>query len=262
MSPTAPPALFLLGAAVGAFGTLIGAGGGFLLLPLLMVLSSNPPASLASVSLAVVALNALSGTIAYAWRKRIDYRLAAVLGAVSMPTAGVGALLTARLTRPTFDAMFGLLLLVLAAVLLLRPRARRSGRGPAVDGREAGHRASTSVMGLAATAVVGFLSGLIGIGGSPLQVVVLTHVLGVPAQSAMPTAQFMVLLSALAGLAVHAATGHFQADVASLAPLGLGALLGAQFGASLAERVSEGRLIRLLALALLTLGVRLLSAAL
>lgn len=159
--------------------------------------------------------------------------------------------------------MFGLVLLVLAAVLLLlRPRAGRSRRRPAADGGEAGPRVSTPVVGLAATAAVGFLSGLIGIGGSPLQVVVLTHVLGVPVQSAMPTAQFMVLLSALAGLAVHGATGHFQADFASLASLGLGALLGAQFGASLAERVSERRLIRLLALALLSLGVRLVSVAL
>jgi hypothetical protein len=51
--------LTLLGLAVGTFGTLIGAGGGFLLVPILLLMYPNDdPATITSVSLAVVFLNA------------------------------------------------------------------------------------------------------------------------------------------------------------------------------------------------------------
>ena len=67
--------LIALGIAVGAYGTLIGAGGGFVLMPVLLLLYPNQSADvLTSISLAVVFFNALSGSEAYALMKRIDYR--------------------------------------------------------------------------------------------------------------------------------------------------------------------------------------------
>jgi uncharacterized membrane protein YfcA len=82
-----------------------------------------------------------------------------------------------------------------------------------------------------------------------------------PVLAAMPTAQFMVLLSALGGAGFHLAAGHFDPDPIRLISLGGGALLGAQMGASLSERITSGGLIRLLALALLTVSLRLILKA-
>jgi hypothetical protein len=109
---------------------------------------------------------------------------------------------------------------------------------------------------------VAFLSGLLGIGGSPLQVVVLTQRLRIPVPTARPTAQFTVLLTAAAGLVTHVVTGHFDTDPLQLLLLGLGVTAGAPLGAALSDHVREAPLVRLLALALVTVSLRLPSAGL
>lgn len=83
-------------------------------------------------------------------------------------------------------------------------------------------------------------------------------VMHVPVRTAMPTSQFMVLLATVGGIATHLASGHFLLALAPLVLLGASALLGAQVGAALSERISGVGLVRLMALALMTAGIRLL----
>ena len=71
--------LIPMGFFTGAYGALIGAGGGFILVPALLILFPNEaPEIVTSISLAVVFFNALSGTIAYARSQRIDYKIGAI----------------------------------------------------------------------------------------------------------------------------------------------------------------------------------------
>jgi hypothetical protein len=253
-----PLLLFLLGGAVGAYGTLIGAGGGFVLMPVLLFLYPRETVpALTSLSLAVVALNAASGTAAYAHQRRIDYRLGLFVAAASVPGAMLGARISALFPRGLFEAVFGVVLLALAAIVVVRPPG---GGRQAPDMAEMlapavyGHMSA----GIALSGVVGGLAGVLGIGGAPPQVVVLTHLMQVPVWRAMPTVQFVVLLSAMAAVGVHAAGGHFRAGWAELLSLGGGALLGAQMGAKLSARLSGRTLVRLLALALVVVGAGLL----
>ncbi len=96
-----------VGLAVGTLGTLVGAGGGFLLGPvLLLAYPHDSPETIASISLAVVFLNALSGTFAYARMKRVDYRSGFLLSAATIPGAILGAVTTAFVPRRTFDLLF------------------------------------------------------------------------------------------------------------------------------------------------------------
>ena len=256
--------LFFIGTTIGGYGTLIGAGGGFLLVPVLLFLYPyEDTATVTSLSLAIVALNALSGTAAYARMRRIDYQMAAVLSLATVPATMLGAATSVHVPRYLFEPGFGAVLLALAAFLLWRPL---------------GHAAAVTVetertlppapapgrlgMGLPLSALVGFVAGLLGIGGSPLQVVVLTHVMHVSVHTAMPTSQFMVLLAATAGVATHVSTGHFHIGLAPLAFLGAGALVGAQAGALLSTRISSGGLVRLMAAAIMVVGLELLISPL
>ncbi|PYM20287.1 MAG: sulfite exporter TauE/SafE family protein, partial [Candidatus Rokuibacteriota bacterium] len=87
--------LVLLGGVIGAYGTLIGAGGGFLLVPLLLFMDPlSSPSAVTGISLSIVAANALSGSLAYARKRRIDYHVAIALGLASIPGTVIGALLT------------------------------------------------------------------------------------------------------------------------------------------------------------------------
>ena len=95
--------LVILGVAVGLVGTLIGAGGGFILVPILLLIHPREqPEIIACISLAVVFFNAASGSIAYARMKRIDYRGAIIFSLATMPGAILGAICTSSIPRRLF----------------------------------------------------------------------------------------------------------------------------------------------------------------
>lgn len=71
--------LFALGVGIGAFGTLIGVGGGFLMVPLQIILYGFEPRLVVGTSLVFVFFNTLSGSLAYLRQKRIDVKFGLVL---------------------------------------------------------------------------------------------------------------------------------------------------------------------------------------
>ncbi len=112
--------LIPLGFVVGALGTLIGAGGGFVLMPVLLLLYPlESPGTITSVSLAVVFCNALSGSWAYARMARIDYKSGLLFAAATVPGAIAGALSTNYLPRRAFNGVFGVLMIVAGPFLRL-----------------------------------------------------------------------------------------------------------------------------------------------
>src|SRR5438477_1937862 len=128
------PGLVLLGLAVGAYGTMIGAGGGFVLVPLLLLIyPGKPPEAITSISLAVVCANALSGTFAYVRQRRVDYLAANSFALATLPGAIGGALVTSLVPRRLFDGIFALLLIGVSLLLAVRPSTpvatRRSRSG-------------------------------------------------------------------------------------------------------------------------------------
>jgi uncharacterized protein len=83
----------LLGFVVGAFGTIVGSGSGFIFAPILLVLyPQEKPATLTAISLTAVFFSAASGSAAYAYQRRIDYRSGLAFAAAALPGSIVGAL--------------------------------------------------------------------------------------------------------------------------------------------------------------------------
>ncbi len=115
-----------LGFAIGAYGTLVGAGGGSVLVPvLLLMLPGESPATVTSISLAVVFFNAYSGTIAYMRLGRIDYYAGTLFSLAGVPGAILGVLLVHIVPRAIFDPVFGLLLFGIGAFLVFDPLGSR-----------------------------------------------------------------------------------------------------------------------------------------
>src|SRR5919108_4146101 len=132
------PLLTCVGSLTGTYGTLIGAGGGILLVPTLLLLYPHePPNTIASTSLAVVFVNAVSGSLAYGHMHRIDYRAGLLFGAATVPGAVLGAYATSLLSRQVFDLLFSFLILSLATFILVRPTPKR--RPPRVYRRHVTH---------------------------------------------------------------------------------------------------------------------------
>lgn len=264
-----PFILIPLGFAVGTIGTLIGAGGGFILMPVLLFLYPyKSPDALVGISLAIVFFNSFSGSLSYARMKRIEYKSGLIFSAASLPGAVIGAYTTALIPRSTFDIIFGLLMIGASVFLLTRgPLEARISKMPdakkftvkMVDMEGGEHYFSFNLyIGIAISFAVGFISSLVGIGGGIVHVPVLVYMLNFPVHLATATSHFVLALTSLSGSAVHLINGIFEDSVSLIVFLGIGAVLGAQTGARLSRKVKGTFIIKGLAIALGIVGVRLL----
>ncbi|MEJ2724768.1 MAG: sulfite exporter TauE/SafE family protein [Deltaproteobacteria bacterium] len=264
-----------LGFGVGAYGTLIGAGGGFVLMPILLLLyPHDSPELLTSISLAVVFFNTVSGSEAYAMMKRIDYKSGLLFGAAATPGAVFGALNTRHVPRHLFDTIFGAVLLAAAAFLAFRsePKERpcQTSNTPKywtsrdlTDAHDTNYCFSFNpYLGIGISLFVGYISSFFGIGGGIIHVPALTYLLHFPIHIATATSHFILAQMALAGTVAHILTGAFSQGVSKTVSLAIGVLIGAQVGAHLSNRFKGVWLIRSLSIALGLVAIRILYKAL
>jgi uncharacterized membrane protein YfcA len=268
--------LISLGLGLGAYGTLIGAGGGFLLMPLLLLIyPKEHHHTLTAISLAVVFFNSFSGTAAYARLKRIDYKSGLLFAAATIPGAIFGVITTASIPRKSFEAIFSIFLTGLALFLFFKPK---SDTGPTMEEHSSSPRGTAHffksldgitfeyhyypILGLVVFFFLGFIASFLGIGGGSLIVPTLSYLLNFPVFIATATSQFIVAIITFTSTLVHILHGSFHHGAQRAAALGIGVLIGAQFGAYLSNKIKGAWIIRGLALAVAVVGIRMLIAVL
>jgi uncharacterized membrane protein YfcA len=261
-------ALLLIGVLVGMIGTIVGAGGGFLLVPIMLFLyPEEHPATITTISLAVVLVNGLSGSLAYARQRRIDYRTAWTLALANIPGSILGTLVVNGIERGPFILVFSAIMIAVAAMLGLRPtpRARLSGSGRRMARRllvdRAGNRYEYTfplVPSFIISLVIGFLSALLGVGGGIFQVPIFILLLGFPAHIATATSSLMLIATSLTSTVTHILAGDLPDALRRIVILSPGVVLGAQIGAQIGRRARPQLIARLLATAMLLSAVRLL----
>jgi len=245
-----------LGLFVGAYGTLVGAGGGSVLVPaLLILLPGETPATITAISLAVVFFNAYSGTIAYMRMGRIDYRAGILFTLAGLPGAILGVLLVHEIPRSLFDPLFGVLLVGMGSFLFASPLG-------STGGQELAHAVPLSEerlrLGSIGSAYIGVISSVLGIGGGIIHVPFLIRSLRMPPHTATATSHFVLTFVALAATITHVLVGQFERGLPVTMDLAVGVMMGAPLGAALSTRLHGSLLVRLLALALCFVGLRLL----
>ena len=266
MSTGVVAGLALLGVAVGVVGTLVGAGGGFLLAPvLLIVYPHDTPQTLTSISLSAVWANSTSGTIAYLRQRRVDVKSGVVFGLATLPGAVGGALLVGYVPRRAFDAIMAAVLGAVAVWLAIYRRFELHlalGGSPRVlvdaSGREWRYAVPLG-RGVAFSLAVGFLSSFLGIGGGIFHVPILVTLLGFPTHIATATSHFVLALMSGAGVVTHVAQGAYSAGhgLRRSVVLAVGLAAGAQLGAHLSVRTSSVAIERLLVAGLAIAALRL-----
>jgi uncharacterized protein len=269
-SPTDYFWLIGLGVGVGLYGTLIGAGGGFVLMPILLLLYPKvPPEHLTAISLAVVFFNALSGSESYALMKRIDYKSGLMFAAATIPGAIIGALNTAWVPRHLFNGIFGVILLGGAIFLFMRPNfqhQKRESREPyhlfeahrhlVAAGGESYDYEFNPLVGIGISFFVGYASSFLGIGGGIIHVPALIYFLDFPVHVATATSHFILAIMSLTGTLVHIWRGDLAMGVNETLALAIGVVVGAPLGAQLSNRIQGQWIMRSLAVALGLAGIR------
>ncbi len=266
-------ALAGLGLLVGAYGTLIGAGGGFVLVPVLLLLYPElSPVTITCITLAVVFFNALSGSVAYARMGRIDYRSAMLFCWTMIPGSILGVWTTSHIPRELFTLIFGLLLLAICIYLLARPGGPKGKSSGEASGRMRRfvverdgtiHTYSYSPrLAVVLSGVIGFVASMTGVGGGIFHVPVLTQLLSFPVHIATATSHFVLTIMCGTATLVHILNGSFEhGGVRRTIALSVGVVIGAQFGARLSSRIRGDWIIRGLAIALGLVAVRILWLA-
>ena len=263
--------LLLLGFGTGVYGTLVGAGGGFILAPVLLIFFDLEPKVIAGTALSLVAISSLSGAQAYRRMGLIDYRSGLLFAAAAMPGSVLGPFVVTQVAGDTFRILFGILLVGITVQLALkpaeyqeRPRNPDSNPGFAVRGRRIATVAGevfeyrfNEALATSINIVLGFMSSFFGTGGGFIRTPLLISIFGFPVRIAVATSVFALSVYTLAGAATHAYLGHFDL-YPTFVWAGIGLVAGSQVGAIISLKVKNRWIVRLLVIVLFSLGISML----
>ncbi|MEK9658348.1 MAG: sulfite exporter TauE/SafE family protein [Chloroflexota bacterium] len=270
LSPAGFAVAVLAAGCIGVVGAMAGVGGGFLLVPVLLYLFPDwAPASITSVSLTAVLMNALLSARVYARQGLLDRRTALVLASTAVPAAVGGAAVTVHAPREAFELAFGVLMLVVAGLFAWRALSEvadavlKSGTANRDFSDNTGHHYRYLVNErLAATVspIAGFTSAFFGIGGGVLQMPILVLGLRVPVRVAVATAHSVLVATTATAMVVLAVAGHLLDAWPLALAAGAASMTGGFMGTRLAALVSPRTVLWLLTAALVAAAARQLLA--
>ena len=259
------------GVAAGAFGSVLGLGGGLLIVPLLTIGFGLPLREAVGVSLVCVIVTSSASAGVYLQRRQANLRLGMVLELFTGIGAVIGGTIAFLVDERLLAGLFAVLVLYVAATL-----ARSAGRSGAPiatdeaavltdvqdvpDEDAATVDADAPTLGLAPAAVgrlpfaafastgAGVLSALLGIGGGLVKVPLMHLSLGVPLRIATATSNLMVGITASTSAIVYLLRGGI--DAFATGPTAIGVFVGASLGSRLGHRL-DVRVLRMLFVAVL-----------
>ncbi|RSL30351.1 sulfite exporter TauE/SafE family protein [Salibacterium salarium] len=261
--------LAVTGLLAGTLGSLMGLGGGIIIVPALMIFSGFSaffadisPQTAVGTSLLIMIFTGLSSTLAYMKQKTVDYLAGAIFIIGGGPGALFGVWLNKDIEAAPFLIFLGLFMVFVSFILLIRHKLKplkirgKGIRRTYIDAKEQEvEYGFQPVIAIVIAFAVGMLSGLFGIGGGSLMVPVMILLFGFPPHLAVATSMFMVLLSALISSVSHIALGNVEWLFAlALIP---GAWIGAKIGAAINRRLKSDTLVILLRIFLIIIGIRL-----
>ncbi|MEO0234640.1 MAG: sulfite exporter TauE/SafE family protein [candidate division WOR-3 bacterium] len=260
--------LIPVGFLVGIIGTLMGAGGGFLLMPFMMVYFSNKtPKELTSISMISIFFNSLSGTYAYLKMKRVELQTAFLFSLIIIPGSIAGTIITNHINRERYNLIFGIFLIFITLFLLFFKRIEQNEKNFSnflktcyiKDGFDNEFKFSYNLLtGLILSFIVGFLSPIFGIGGGVLHVPFMIKLLCFPPHIATATSHFVLMVMSFVSVLTHILSGIDKFILLNSFFLILGIIPGAQIGAKLSKKVKDEFLLYFLSVALFIVAVRIL----
>lgn len=220
----------ILGIFAGFAGALLGVGGGFLITPVLVLFFNMQIHMAVATSLVAVTMTSISGTLFYAKRGLIDYKLGLFLETMTALGAMIGSRISIFLPAWIVEFMFGVVLMYASVKMIMPAKKAKMERGEGVYQKR-------MYLGLAASFLAGVVSGMLGIGGGTVKVPIMNLILKVPMSVAAPTSIFMIGITSSTASLVYLIKGYV--DLVSASIISLGVLVGAQAGGRVGVRLKN-----------------------
>jgi uncharacterized membrane protein YfcA len=244
------------GVAAGLFGSLLGLGGGLLIVPLLSIGFGLPLREAVGVSLVCVIVTSSASAGVFLQRRQADLRLGMTLELFTAMGAIAGGLVAFLLSERVLAGLFAALL-VYVAVTMARSRSRDAA---ADEERRVGAPYQRMPAAIAGSVVAGVFSALLGVGGGTVKVPVMHLILGIPLRIATATSNLMIGITASASAIVYLVRGGIDAYVTG--PTAIGVFVGATIGSRFGHRIGQRALRILFVLVLLYTAVEMARRAL
>jgi uncharacterized membrane protein YfcA len=240
----------------GAFGAVLGIGGGLFIIPSLTLFLGVKLKTAIAASIVAVIATSLGGGNVYVRRHVADVRLGLVLALATVPGAIAGAILTTRVNARVLAAVFAIVLAVSAYRMLASVAGERTST-PTLEPQPPGaglfrtqyvepssgevirYRVIRVPLGVGISVAAGLVSGLLGVGGGIVQVPVMKLLMKVPIKVATTTSTYIIGITAMAGAFVYYNHRPSYVDPAIAVPVTVGVFIGATAGSRILGRVSQ-----------------------
>ena len=267
--------MFLVSIFAGIFGSIVGLGGGIVVIPVLTILMGVDIHFAIGASIVAIIGTSSGAASTYVRDKVTNLRVGMFLELASASGAIIGAAIAAYTNSAALETIFGSILLVSLVPMLMKigedipkspelkgmsKRLGLTGSYTESDGRAVKYNATRPVEGLAGTAVAGVLSGLLGIGGGAFKVLSMDLAMKLPMKVSTTTSNFMIGVTAAASAGIYFARG--DVDPLIVAPVALGILIGAAIGARVLLRSRNTTVRRIFAVVLAVAAAEMILSAL
>jgi uncharacterized protein len=244
----------------GAAGSLLGLGGGIIVVPVMTLFLHIDFRTAAGASIIAVIATSSGSAAAYVRDRLANIRVGMLLEILTALGAVTGALLVGVIAGSSLFVIFALVLayslVPTGRKILMELRGARVRERPEAIGRSrlaaalrlegsyfdpslgrlVEYRIRRFPLGAAIMYFAGLASGLLGIGSGVFKVLAMDTVMGMPLKSSTATSNFMIGVTAAASAGIYFSRGDINPFVA--APVALGVLAGSLFGARILPRIA------------------------
>lgn len=265
--------LLLIAVLAGFLGSLLGLGGGIIIVPTLTLLFHVHIRYAVAASLISIVATSSGAAARYLKDSLTNLRLAVFLEMGTVSGAVIGFIISSYLNARLLYLLFGFLLF-LSAFMMLKKREdhfaeknhpwadklKLSGKFATSDGVFTNYKVEKVDLGLFVMFGAGILSAVLGIGSGIFKVLAMDGLMKLPMKVSSATSNFMIGVTAAASAGAYFLRGDIHPEIA--APVALGIMLGAFMGAKAMRTISAMRIRQIFVVVLVIVSLQMISKGL
>ncbi|MFZ3228592.1 MAG: sulfite exporter TauE/SafE family protein [Pseudobdellovibrio sp.] len=265
--------LLLTSVVAGFLGSILGLGGGVIIVPVLTLVYHVDIRYAIAASLISIVATSSGAAAGYLKDSLTNLRLAVFLEMGTVLGAIIGFLISSYIKAKFLFLLFGVLLFV-SALLMLRKRSeliskinhpwaqklKLDGSYPEKDGNWVSYKVQKVPLGLFAMFGAGVLSALLGIGSGIFKVLAMDRAMKLPIKVSSATSNFMIGVTASASAGAYLLHGDIRPEIA--APVSVGIIIGSFFGAKAMVKMSANRIRQIFVVVLIVVAAQMIMEGL
>lgn len=259
--------LILIGGLSAILGSIVGIGGGIIVVPTLVYLGVNhhflhviTTQIAIGTSSVILIVTGLSSSLGYLKTKQVDIKNGSIFLFGLLPGSLIGSFLSRYLTLDSFNLYFGIFMIGVSILLMIRykikpfkifdkPQYERAYID--VEGKTY-HYSVPPFFAFCTTLFIGVLTGLFGIGGGALMTPLMLIVFRFPPHVAVGTSMMMIFFSSVMSSIGHIVQGHVAWGYSIV--LIISSVIGAQIGVRVNRSIKSDTVVMLLRTVMLLIG--------